>query len=201
MVRVHSGLPFQVSASFSTCDFLPVLLFFQTQRPGLVTFHDLPIFHGSRSAVGITAGLDCVIPVSPTTSVPLFVAKKHQLSDNEEGNICEHKPEAKGGHVSSSDGAYPVSHSRQRRSTNAPAEGRSLMNSTLCPAYKAQSVTAPSNSRSGTLTQYLRTLLPSARVATTSPSPGRFPGGGHPAASHIMKVRFRNARCIAGQPS
>jgi hypothetical protein len=24
MVRVHSGLPFQVSASFSTCDFLPV---------------------------------------------------------------------------------------------------------------------------------------------------------------------------------
>ena len=29
MVRVHSGLPFQVSASFSTCDFLPVFAFFQ----------------------------------------------------------------------------------------------------------------------------------------------------------------------------
>jgi hypothetical protein len=28
MVRVHSGLPFQVAAAFSTCDSLPVYLIF-----------------------------------------------------------------------------------------------------------------------------------------------------------------------------
>jgi hypothetical protein len=29
MVRVHSGLPFQVAISFSTCDSVPVFSFFQ----------------------------------------------------------------------------------------------------------------------------------------------------------------------------
>jgi hypothetical protein len=32
MVRVHSGLPFQVSAPFSTCDFLPVFGFHSASR-------------------------------------------------------------------------------------------------------------------------------------------------------------------------
>ncbi len=36
-------------------------------------------------------------------------------------------------------------------------------------------------------------MRPSGPVATTSPSPGRLPGDGHPAESHITKVRFRSA--------
>jgi hypothetical protein len=34
MVRVHSGLPFSVAATFSTCDFLPVF----AHAPGLEAF-------------------------------------------------------------------------------------------------------------------------------------------------------------------
>jgi hypothetical protein len=35
MVRVHSGLPFQVAAPFSICDSLPVFLTSSLHQPGL----------------------------------------------------------------------------------------------------------------------------------------------------------------------
>ena len=55
---------------------------------------------------------------------------------------------------------------------------------------------------SGSAEEYRTIGSPEAERAMTSPSPGRPPGPGRPAASHAAAVALRIARCGApGQPA
>ena len=99
--------------------------------------------------------------------------------------------------------AHASRHSLHNLPTSSPADGMSRIASTPWPAQSASSVTAPWSSGPGLLVLYRRFMAPVTEfVVRTSPSPGRLPGGGHPAASHMLNVRLRSTPCGAlGQPS
>jgi Transposase, Mutator family len=91
-------------------------------------------------------------------------------------------------------------HSRHRRSTSCDALGKSLTDSTLVPAHIGHSVTGPVKPRNGDQSLIPPDRASSALFAITSFSPGLLPGDSHPAVSHITKVRFLRAWCVADQP-
>ncbi len=75
-----------------------------------------------------------------------------------------------------------------------------LASATLCPAHNESASISPVVPTIGAAGSYRRISSPEAKCAMTSPSPGRLPSGGRPAASHISAVELRRARWGAVRP-
>src|SRR5271155_5703380 len=69
-----------------------------------------------------------------------------------------------------------------------------LASATLCPAHSDIASISPVVPTSGGAGAYRTIGSPEAKCAIPSPSPGRLPGGGRPAASHLSAVELWRAR-------
>src|ERR1700722_1767057 len=73
---------------------------------------------------------------------------------------------------------------------------------TLCPAHIDSGSISPVVPTIGGAGSYRTIASPDAKCAKTSPSWGRVPRSGLPAASHIAAVELRMARCeVSGHPT
>src|SRR5580658_4454243 len=86
--------------------------------------------------------------------------------------------------------------------TMSAADCGSRARATLCPAHSEIASISPLVPTIGAAGSYLTISSPEAKCAMTSPSPGRFPGGGRPAASHASAVELWRERLGAsGHPT
>lgn len=77
-----------------------------------------------------------------------------------------------------------------------------LASATLCPAHNERASTSPVVPTIGAAVSYRTIGSPSAKCAMTSPTPGRLPSWGRPAASHALAVELRSTRWGAsGDPT
>src|ERR1700683_2039859 len=85
--------------------------------------------------------------------------------------------------------------SRETSSATISAAGcRRLASATLCPAHSDSASISPVVPTIGGAGEYRTIGAPEAKCAITSPSPGRLPDGGRPAASHRSAVELWRAR-------